>query len=153
MKTLELRVPPVAVVIACAVGMWLLQRAFPPLGLASGVRAVLAMLLVAAGMFVIVAGILEFRRARTTVNPLQPDAATSVVSSGVYRWSRNPMYVGMLLLLAAWAAWLDRWIVWLALPLFVLYMNRYQVLPEERALRARFGAPFDEYCRRVRRWL
>jgi protein-S-isoprenylcysteine O-methyltransferase Ste14 len=153
LKGLELRVPPVALVIAFAAGMWLLKRAFPPMGLPSDVRGIVAALLAAAGCAATVAGVLEFRRARTTVNPLQPEAASTIVATGIYRWSRNPMYLGMLLVLAAWAAWLDRWVAWFALPLFVLYMNRFQVLPEERALRARFGAPFDDYCRRVRRWL
>lgn len=153
MRSLELRIPPVALVIAAAVGMWLVKLVSPPLGLSSNARAIIALLLAAAGFAVVMAGVLEFRRARTTVNPLQPEAASAIVETGIYRWTRNPMYLGMFLALAAWAAWLDRGMAWLALPLFVLYLDRYQVLPEERALRARFGAPFDEYCRRVRRWL
>jgi protein-S-isoprenylcysteine O-methyltransferase Ste14 len=85
---------------------------------------------------------------------LQPAQAASMVTSGVYRFTRNPMYLGMFCLLAAWAAWLGRLAPLLAgLPAFVLYMNRFQIRPEERALEQRFGAAFREYAARVRRWI
>jgi protein-S-isoprenylcysteine O-methyltransferase Ste14 len=102
---------------------------------------------------VAVAGVLEFRRARTTVNPTTPQAATSMVRSGIYRHTRNPMYLGMLLVLAGWAVWLASLAAVAVLPVFVLYLNRLQIEPEERALASRFGADFEEYRRSVRRWL
>ncbi|MEB0160908.1 isoprenylcysteine carboxylmethyltransferase family protein, partial [Pseudomonas sp. AH2 (2023)] len=91
-------------------------------------------------------------RSRTTVNPLRPDKAAALVSGGVYRVTRNPMYVGMMLLLVAWAVYLDSaWV--LAGPVaFVAYITRFQIAPEERVLRAKF-ADFDAYAARVRRWL
>jgi protein-S-isoprenylcysteine O-methyltransferase Ste14 len=76
-----------------------------------------------------------------------------MVTSGVYRHTRNPMYLGMLCLLGAWAAWLGNAAALLGLPAFVAYMNRFQIAPEERALAQRFGAAFDAYAARVRRWL
>jgi protein-S-isoprenylcysteine O-methyltransferase Ste14 len=94
-----------------------------------------------------------FRRARTTVNPLTPDATTALVESGIYRLTRNPMYLGFLLLLLAEIVWLANPVALLAAPAFVLYLNRFQIGPEERALRNRFGAKFQSYSHRVRRWL
>jgi len=102
---------------------------------------------------VAVAGVLEFRRARTTVNPTTPQAATSMVRSGIYRHTRNPMYLGMLLVLAAWAAWLANPAALAVLPAFFLYMNRFQIEPEERILAGLFAGEFDAYRRSVRRWL
>jgi protein-S-isoprenylcysteine O-methyltransferase Ste14 len=84
---------------------------------------------------------------------MKPDAASSLVADGVYRWTRNPMYLGFLIALAGWAAYLANVASALVLPLFVLYMNRFQIVPEERALAARFGPQFEDYRRSVRRWL
>ena len=107
----------------------------------------------AAGAAIALAGVVQFARARTTVNPLQPDAASSLVSGGVYRWTRNPMYLGMALVLLAWAVYLSSIAALAVLPLFIVYINRFQIEPEERALQARFGAQFERYRKAVRRWL
>jgi protein-S-isoprenylcysteine O-methyltransferase Ste14 len=149
----ELRVPPVVVTLLAALLMTLL--AWPATGLhwPAPWRASAALLLLAAGITVAVAGVREFRRARTTVNPLTPAAASAMVRSGVYRHTRNPMYLGMLLALAGWAVWLASLLAVAVLPVFVLYLNRLQIEPEERALASRFGADFEEYRRSVRRWL
>lgn len=99
------------------------------------------------------AGVIQFHRARTTVNPLRPEAVSAFVSGGVYRWTRNPMYLGMAAMLLGWAVYLSSIAALAALPLFIVYLNRFQIGPEERALEARFGAEFEAYRRRVRRWL
>jgi protein-S-isoprenylcysteine O-methyltransferase Ste14 len=152
-SALELRIPPVAVVLCTAFLMWTAAAIGPARLLDEALRVSLTSLLFAAGVTMAVAGVRGFRRARTTVNPLAPGQATTLVTSGVYRWTRNPMYLGMLLVLGAWAAWLGSPVALLGLPLFVLYMNRYQIRPEERALAARFPDHFEPYARRVRRWL
>jgi protein-S-isoprenylcysteine O-methyltransferase Ste14 len=114
---------------------------------------VLAVALSAAGVAFALAGILAFRRANTTVNPAKPEAASTFVASGVYRVSRNPMYVGLLLVLTGWAFFLCHALTFLFLPVFVAYMNRFQIAPEERALSARFGSEYATYTRSVRRWI
>lgn len=150
----ELRIPPVVLVLLFALAMWMLAQAAPREPLLPGAaREVLTMLLALSGLLVAWLGVREFRRARTTVNPLRPDEATAMVRSGVYRWSRNPMYLGMLALLGAWSIWLGNALNLVLLPLFVLAMNRLQIAPEERALEQRFPAEFAEYRRQVRRWL
>ena len=112
-----------------------------------------AILVAAAGAAIAIAGVIQFARARTTVNPLQPDAASSLVSGGVYRWTRNPMYLGMALVLLGWATYLSSIAALAVLPLFIVYITRFQIAPEERALEARFGAEFARYRKAVRRWL
>ena len=154
MAKLELRIPPLVVVVACAVVMWLFARALGPSPLRADARLAVAVVFAAVGVALALAGIREFRAARTTVNPLQPEQAAAMVTGGVYRFTRNPMYLGMFCLLAGWAAWLGRLTPFVVgLPAFVVYMNRFQIAPEERALERRFGQAFREYVVRVRRWI
>jgi protein-S-isoprenylcysteine O-methyltransferase Ste14 len=96
---------------------------------------------------------MSFRRAKTTVNPLKPETSAALVSTGVYSHTRNPMYLGMVLALFAWAVYLSS--IWSLVgpAFFVLYITRFQIIPEERALDRLFGAPFAAYKTRVRRWL
>lgn len=153
MDALELRVPPLIIVPVTALAMWVVALFVPSLGWPSIVRLAGAIALGAAGMVVAAAGVREFRRAKTTVNPMKPADASRVVRSGIYRYTRNPMYLGLLLLLAGWAVWLANVGAFALLPVFVAYMSRFQIRPEERALAANFGSDFDAYRREVRRWL
>jgi protein-S-isoprenylcysteine O-methyltransferase Ste14 len=148
------RIPPVAIVLGFGIVMALVARAWPQSMLLPGTaRYLLVALLAAAAVAVVGVGLLGFRRARTTVNPLRPEQAQALVRSGVYRFSRNPMYLGMLLALGAWCTWLGNPLNLLLLPLFVMAMNRLQIVHEERALAERFPEQFADYRRQVRRWL
>ena len=106
-----------------------------------------------AALIIGLSAVFGFHRAKTTVNPLKPEASTALVTGGIYQWTRNPMYLAMLLVLVAWACIVSNWASLAMLPLFVAYLNRFQIGPEERALHARFGAEFESYRRKVRRWL
>lgn len=153
MSSLQLKVPPLAQVAVFAGLMWLAARAVPAPAFAFPGQLAAALLLVAAGALVAVAGVVAFRRAHTTVDPRDPARSTELVATGVYRVTRNPMYLGFLLALAGWGVFLGNALALAALPLFVAAMNRLQIAPEERALRARFGERFARYEREVRRWL
>lgn len=153
MHLLEHRIPPPLVAALFGAAMWVLARVVPGLALALPIRIGATAAIFLVGAVFCLAGVASFRRARTTVNPLKPEQASALVSSGVYRWSRNPMYVGFALFLVAWAAWLASPWTLLGVAGFVLYMNRFQIGPEERALAALFGDEFRRYCARVRRWL
>jgi len=148
---LENRVPP-PVVGAC-VGALMLGAAWALPVFAMRVPWLLAAVLGAAGVLVSVIGVLQFRRARTTVNPLKPAEASTLVTGGIYRWTRNPMYLGMALALAGWGLYLGNFGALALVGVFVMYIDRYQIDPEERALMGRFGDEFAAYRRRVRRWL
>lgn len=153
MPSLELRVPPLAVVVVAAVLMWLPARVFSSELLTFRAPYALAGALLGLGASVAVAGVLAFRRARTTVNPMKPQASSAVVSTGIYGLTRNPMYLGFLFALAGWALLLGNLLAWLPVLGYLLYITRYQIVPEERALRARFGEAYEDYMRRVRRWI
>jgi protein-S-isoprenylcysteine O-methyltransferase Ste14 len=105
------------------------------------------------GVAVAVGGVMSFRRAKTTVNPLKPETSVALVSTGVYSFTRNPMYLGMVLALFAWALYLSSIWSFVGPVLFALYITRFQIVPEERVLDRLFGTPFAEYKKRVRRWL
>lgn len=150
---LELRVPPLAVLLIAGVPMGLIALWTPALAWSLAVRIVCGAAIAAIGILIAISGVIAFRRARTTVNPMRPDGASSLVASGIYRYTRNPMYLGMLLVLIGWAVYLARPWALAVLPVFVTYMNRFQIGPEERVLAGIFGAEFEVYRRRVRRWL
>ena len=151
--SLELKVPPLLVALILAASMWLAARLTPGLGAALPYVEFLAGTLLLAGVVIALLGVMAFRRARTTVDPTRPGDASAVVTGGIYALTRNPMYVGFLLALAAWAIWLGNLPAALGLPAFVKYMNRFQILPEERFLGGKFGAPYAAYLLRVRRWI
>jgi protein-S-isoprenylcysteine O-methyltransferase Ste14 len=153
MQWLELKVPPLLVALVVGVAMFGVSRAAPWLSAALPGGVAVAAVLVALGGIVALAGVVAFRRERTTVNPMTPSDSTSIVSGGVYRYSRNPMYFGFLLVLAGWAVYLSNAAAAALLVAFVVYMNQYQIKPEERALLAKFGPAFVQYTSRVRRWV
>ena len=153
MKWLELRVPPPLVASIMALLMWLAARLLPPLDFALPAKSALAIALAAIGLGVGLVALFQFKRARTTVHPMRPQESSALVTAGIFRRSRNPMYLGVLLILAGWAVWLANVAAFLLLPVFVAYLNRFQIAPEERALEARFGTTFVDYRRAVRRWL
>ena len=153
MSALELKIPPPVVALLIGAAMWFAARRGVVLDVPLVVRTVAFIVLALAGGATAIAGNLEFRRAKTTVNPFKPQNATALVTSGVYLFTRNPMYLGLTLLILGWAAFLcSAWA--LAGPVvFVLYIRRFQIEPEEKILSAKFGAAYAEYVSRVRRWL
>lgn len=153
LERLELIVPPPAVTLAVGVLMWLLARWLPALHFVLPLRGVLASALAVAGIALMGACALQFRRAGTTVNPMKPQKVSALVDTGFYRFSRNPIYLADLLILVGWGLWLSNVASLAAIALFVAYLNRFQIGPEERALHAAFGAEFDAYRARVRRWV
>lgn len=112
-----------------------------------------ALALVAVGLLIAVTATRQFSAAQTTINPLQPDAATTLVDSGIFAKTRNPMYVGLFLFMLAWTIWLQSAANVLLLLAFVLFITHLQIKPEEAALRKVFGEPYLDYCKQVRRWI
>jgi protein-S-isoprenylcysteine O-methyltransferase Ste14 len=153
MHTLELKIPPLGLVIVAALLMWLGVVYFPTLNIRFPFQSVVAWVIGLFGALACALGVIEFRRAKTTVDPTKPDSASSLVRTGIYRRTRNPMYVGFLLILTGWAAAVTNLTSFLILPAFVVYMNRFQIKPEERALASIFGDDFKAYCAEARRWI
>lgn len=153
MQVLELKIPPPVVAVLIAASMWGISRVTPLLEVLASIRVAAAISIALAGVGFAVAGAVSFRRAKTTTNPMKPETSSSLVCSGVYRVTRNPMYLGVCFVLVAWAVLLSSGWALLGPLAFVLYMNRFQIAPEERALAARFGADYASYRSSVRRWL
>ncbi|MBX3750190.1 MAG: isoprenylcysteine carboxylmethyltransferase family protein [Opitutaceae bacterium] len=153
MRTLELKIPPAVVGLAVGAAMWAAARYGPVGNFALPANRLIAAVLASTGVVVAVLGVAAFRRARTTVNPLQPGNASSLVVSGIYRRTRNPMYLGMLLVLLGWAVLLANALAFAIAAVFIPLMNRLQIRPEEKILAARFGTAFTDYQSAVRRWI
>jgi protein-S-isoprenylcysteine O-methyltransferase Ste14 len=133
--------------------MWAAARISPHLAVSVTIRILVANVLLASGLGLALAGLLAFRRARTTVNPHKPEAASNLVVSGVYRYTRNPMYLGLMSVLLGWAVYLSAPLTFLGPALFILVITRLQIIPEERVLSKKFGRQFTDYQCQVRRWL
>lgn len=153
MKKLELKVPPVVLFLLMVLLMYWLKGAMPEMKITVPfVKFVTAGLIVIAG-FIGIAGVCEFRKAKTTVNPVKPETASQVVDTGVFAYTRNPMYVALLLVIIAIGLWWQHLSVILCGVLFVVYMNRFQIKPEERVLERLFGEDYLDYKNQVRRWI
>ncbi|MGY2492263.1 methyltransferase family protein [Cupriavidus sp. CP313] len=153
MDSLELKIPPPVVALLTGLLMWLASRLNAPVDVPFGLRVGVGVAIACAGAVLGVSAMVSFLRAKTTMNPIKADAASSLVADGVFRFTRNPMYLSLLLYLSAWAVYLSNWLALPFLPMFVLYINRFQIAPEERVLSSLFGAQYVAYKGRVRRWL
>ena len=153
LQNLELKVPPVLAALIFALMMWLISLVLPATPLAAPARWAGMVVLLLAGLYFPLAGVVSFRKAQTTVNPLQPEKCSALVTSGVFQHSRNPMYLGLLFVLIAWGLFLSNLFSVVFAAGFLLYMNRFQILPEERALLSLYGQRYSDYMSKVRRWL
>ncbi len=153
MHFLDHKIPPPAVGLLVAAAMWAAADAGPQFALAPQAKHLIVALLIAAGATFDFLGLIAFHKSRTTINPLRPERTSSLVTGGVYRITRNPMYAGMALLLLAWAVHLSAWLPFAGVPAFMWYITRFQIKPEERVLESLFGGDFLNYAARVRRWL
>lgn len=153
MRWLELRIPPVAVALIHGIGMWVLSGRSDPGVLRSTSVGWAAGALVVLGAMLALTAVAQFRSHKTTVDPRDPEASSTIVTTGVYRFSRNPMYLAFSLILAGWSLYLAQLQALMLVPVFVLYMTRFQIRPEERVLEERFGSEYVQYSSEVRRWV
>jgi protein-S-isoprenylcysteine O-methyltransferase Ste14 len=153
MRILELKIPPPIVALLTGAVMWLVLPLGPSVDLPPRIRAVTVGTIAICGGAVALAGFIAFRRARTTINPLRPASASTLVTAGIYRFTRNPMYLGLLLVLVAWAVRLSSLLAFAGPFFFVFYMHCFQITPEEKVLAAKFGKDYSDYAAQVRRWL
>jgi len=142
--------PPVIYAISILAGiglnkLWPLAMPFSFNGMLYGGAILLLVVIIAAW------SLYEFRRADTDVRPDRPDSA--LITSGPYRYTRNPLYIGLSLVQIAAATWFDNLWILLMLPLSILVITRYAIAREERYLEKLFGQDYLDYRSRVRRWL
>lgn len=153
MFSLDHKIPPPVIALLCAVFAWFLAWATPGFSYLAPARIPIVALLVLAGLALDISGLLAFRKAKTTFNPLAPERSKSIVQTGLYRFTRNPMYLGMVLELLGLCVYFANPFTVVAVIVFVAYITRFQIIPEERLLLAKFGDTYAQYTQSVRRWL
>lgn len=152
MNFFSLKIPPMLVTLIMGTGMWFAAEQFASWNITLPLKEVTASAAAIAGGVIALAGVQSFRKAKTTVNPMKFDSVSTLVDTGIYSHTRNPMYTGLLLILLGWGYFLANAAAFCFVPLFVLYMNAFQIGPEERILEEKFGAEFLRYKKSVRRW-
>jgi len=150
---LENRVPPPLAVVLIGVAMAVIAWLTPAFEIGSNVRFVGGGIAIALGALVVLQGARTFWRNKTTINPVDFESASALVTSGVFRYSRNPMYVGFTAMLVGWAVCLAAPWALVGPVAFVLFTNRFQIIPEERVMQDKFGQAYDHYRAQVRRWV
>ena len=152
LKQLELLIPPVPLTMLFALDMWLIDTYFP--GTVNGpYLPFLAYACFVLGSLLILPAAISFFSIKTTVDPRVPQKTRHLVTTGLYRFSRNPMYLGMAIILIGLSVLLGNWLCLALVAMFILYVGHFQIRLEERALLAHFGSEYQHYCQQVRRWL
>lgn len=153
MSLLQLKIPPPVYLLAFAGLMWWVNHSLPLLQVVPMPWSNAGLVLIGVAFLVDFWSLGLFFRDRTTFNPIHPERTRALVTDGPYRYTRNPMYVGMLVILTGWGIYLGSLTSFLLLPLFVLVLTTQQIIPEEKILAEKFGDAYGVYRRRVRRWL
>ncbi|MGI9202197.1 MAG: methyltransferase family protein [Woeseiaceae bacterium] len=147
------KIPPPVILLLSGIAAWFIAHSEYGYPIDIPFALIVAIVLATSGLLIAARAIRQFAKAETTVNPLQPSEASSLVDTGIFARTRNPMYLGLLLVLLGWSVWLQSAGTILVLLAFVLYLTELQIKPEEAALRKVFGQTYIDYCARVRRWI
>ena len=150
---LALKIPPALLFVIWLAVMASLRFIFPGLNYQFFLTPYVAALFFFLGLLLILVAFFHFRKEQTSVNPRRPEQTSHIIKTGIYKLSRNPMYLGFFMWLTAWAFILANLVGFVFLPLFVFYMNRYQIIPEEKILHQKFGDIYHRYLQKVGRWL
>ena len=151
---MTLRIPPVLILACFGVLAWLSSILIPSFGLGLGVTGkVVGTVCLVSGTAVLIMALSSFKRASTTVDPINPENAAVLVTAGIYQFTRNPMYLAFALQLTGLAIYSNNILALMMPALFVFTLNKLQILPEEQVLRQKFGDQYERYCRRTGRWL
>ncbi|NIT57691.1 MAG: isoprenylcysteine carboxylmethyltransferase family protein [Aliifodinibius sp.] len=150
---LELKIPPAVITLIIAVTMWWIDEHLVVSWASFGTMWWISFFFLGMGGVFGVLGLVEFYRSCTSIDPHKPNKASSLVTNGIYSISRNPMYVGLLLILGGYGFYLGNVLVFAMIPLFIAYMNRYQIMPEEKVMEEKFGEEYQKYKSEVRRWI
>ncbi len=150
---LKLKIPPPVYLLIIGVIMWLLHRQLPIVTFFSAPWTRLGYVSIAFALLIDITALIQFFRAHTTFNPLKPKQSAHLVTTGLYRFSRNPMYLGLLFWLIGWGILLGSLSPFLMLPIFIWLITIQQIIPEERILSGKFAGQYQAYQQSVRRWL
>ena len=147
-----LKLPPAIVFLIFSLLMYVVSRFLPFGDFEFYGRVYLILVLLGMAVLIAIISLFQFFSSKTTIDPRTPFKTTKLVTGGIYKFTRNPMYLAILLVLLAWGLWLGNAFNTLLAAVFVGYMNKFQIKPEEEALATIFGKEFQQYCVLVRRW-
>ncbi len=150
---MELKVIPIVQVIIAMILMGIISKFLPQFHYNLFYRFAIITVIIIIALTIGFLAVYSFKRHQTTVNPSKPESSSKVVNSGVYQFSRNPMYLAMLLALIGYAFYLENVLNFVICAVFFWYINKYQILPEEQMLTQLFGAEYLQYQQQVRRWI
>ncbi|WP_189378936.1 methyltransferase family protein [Thalassotalea profundi] len=153
MKHFELKIPPLLVLVCFAGFMWLTAHVFEQQTIDIKYNILISLSFLSLAFLILLASSYRFKKAKTTVNPIKPDNSSSLVTSGIYGFSRNPMYLSFAMMLTALGIYLSTIQALVCVPVFVVFINQFQIKPEEKALLQIFGNAYSNYKKSVRRWL
>jgi protein-S-isoprenylcysteine O-methyltransferase Ste14 len=148
---METKIPPPIVTLIFGFATYLSRKIFPEIEIQySSFFGIFLLLL---GFFILISAVKLFRNDKTTVNPLSPEQATKLVSNGIFKLSRNQMYLGMAVILASVAVFFNIIGGIISMALFCLYITKFQIIPEEKAMKELFAQDFEQYMQATRRWI
>ena len=150
---MKLLIPPPIQALLSAIMMCLISRYFTHANFSLNGINIFALIFLIIAAIIIILSMYKFKKIKTTISPLRPNKTSSLVKSGIYEYTRNPMYLGLLLMLLSIALFLKNFISFLIIPLFILFITKNQILPEEEALENIFGEEYKNYKNKVRRWI
>lgn len=149
---LELKIPPAVITLIIAIAMWWIDEYFTFNWATVGKLLWVSFIFLGIGGIFGLLGLIEFYKSSTSIDPHKPSKTSKLVTNGIYSISRNPMYVGLLLILIGYGFYLGNVLTFVVIPLFAGYMNRYQILAEEKVMQEKFGDDYRKYKSEVRRW-
>ena len=152
LEFLNHKIPPPVILLISGIAIWLFKN-IAPLPIPYSIRAILGTLFIIFGFGLDLVGLLEFRKFQTTMNPLKPENASKIVQTGIYSKTRNPMYLGMVFVLIGWSIISKASFGILIIPMFIKYIETFQIKPEEEILSSQFGDEYDNYRTKVARWI
>ena len=150
---MKLKIPPALQVAVFALLMWAVKKVTTTTHFTFEAQNLMSKLIFGIGVLIILVAVYSFKKSKTTVDPTAPEKASNLVIVGIYKISRNPMYLGMLLMLIAFALRLGSIYNIPFVILYVWYITKFQIKPEEKALAKLFGPTYLNYCNTVRRWI
>jgi len=146
-------IPPLGLALALALAMKWTASLVPSVTISTGNNFWFALPFIILGLIPLAGATYLFIQARTTVNPTTPKNSSNLITNGIFQYTRNPMYLGLLLCLIGWSLWLENIITIGGAVVFYWYINKHQIPFEEVALAEKFTEKFQQFCEKTRRWL